>query len=104
MIMGLEELKLIVQAINLAAVVWLALSARTKVSKDALDAKLASHADRIAVIERDIKHGPTHDDLKRIHTRLDKVCEDFSALSGELKGKGHTLDLIHEFLLNEKRK
>ncbi len=101
---GIEELKLALQAVNLLAVVWLALSARNKVTKDAMDAKLAAHADRLTAIERDIKHGPTHDDLKRIHSRLDKVCEDFSALSGELKGKGHTLDLIHEFLLNEKRK
>lgn len=102
--MGIEELKLGLQAVNLLAVVWLALSGRNKVTKDAMDAKLAAHADRLTAIERDIKHGPTHDDLKRIHSRLDKVCEDFSALSGELKGKGHTLDLIHEFLLNEKRK
>ncbi len=102
--MGIEELKLGLQAVNLLAVVWLALSARNKVTKDAMDAKLAAHADRLTAVERDIKHGPTHDDLKRIHSRLDKVCEDFSALSGELKGKGHTLDLIHEFLLNEKRK
>lgn len=102
--MGLEELKLLLQAVNLGAVVWLALSARNKVSKDALDAKLAAHADRLTVLETSQKHGPTHDDLKRIHARLDKVCEDFSSLSGELKGKGHTLDLIHEFLLSEKRK
>ncbi len=102
--MGLEELKLLLQAVNLFAVVWLAMSARNKVSKEALDSKLASYGDRLTAIERDIQHGPTHDDLKRIHSRLDKVCEDFSALSGELKGKGHTLDLIHEFLLNERRK
>lgn len=35
-----------------------------KVTKDAMDAKLAAHADRLTAIERDIKHGPTHDDLK----------------------------------------
>lgn len=102
--MNMEELKLGLQAVNLIAVVWLAVSARNKVSKEALDTKLASYGDRLTAIERDIKHGPTHDDLKRIHSRLDKVCEDFSSLSGELKGKGHTLDLIHEYLLKEGRK
>ncbi len=102
--MGIEEVKLALQAVNLLAVVWLGLTARNKVTKDALDTKLAAHADRLTALETSMKHGPTHDDLKRIHARLDKVCEDFSALSGELKGKGHTLDLIHEFLLNEKRK
>ncbi|MBS0354054.1 MAG: hypothetical protein JSR83_09160 [Proteobacteria bacterium] len=102
--LGLEELKLLLQAINLVAVMWVAISARNKVSKDALDAKLAAHSDRLTVLERDIKHGPTHEDLKRIHSRLDKVCEDVSTLSGEWKGKGHTLDLLHEYLLKEGRK
>lgn len=104
MSLGLEELKLLLQAVNLLAVVWLAISGRDKVTKDALDAKLAAHADRLTAIERDIQHGPTHKDLERIHSRLDKVCEDFSAMSGELKGKGHTLDLLHEYLLKEGRK
>ena len=44
--MGIEELKLGLQAINLLAVVWLGLAARNKVTKDALDAKLAAHSDR----------------------------------------------------------
>lgn len=102
--MGIEELKLGLQAVNLLAVVWLALSARNTVSKGALDAKLAAHADRLTALETNQKNGPTHSDLNRIHARLDKFGEDFSALSGELKGKGHTLDLIHEYLLNERRK
>ncbi|MBN9697172.1 MAG: hypothetical protein J0L85_15400 [Zoogloea sp.] len=104
MSVGLEELKLLLQAVNLLAVVWLAISGRDKVTKDALDAKLAAHADRLTAIERDQKHAPTHDDLKRIHSRLDDVSEGLSNLVGEFKGTGHTLNLIHEYLLTEKRK
>ena len=98
----MEAVRLALQAINLIAVVWVALSARDKVSKDALDSKLAAHADRLTAIERDLKHAPTHDDLKRIHSRLDEVSDDLSKLMGEFKGTAHTLSLIHEHLLNKK--
>ena len=102
--LDMEAVRLGVQAINLIAVVWLAMSARDKVSKDSLDTKLATHADRLTALETNQKNGPTHADLNRIHERLDKIGENFSSLSGELKGKGHTLDLIHEYLLKEGRK
>jgi hypothetical protein len=104
MSMGLEELKLLLQAVNLLAVVWLAISGRGKVTKDALDAKLAAHADRLTALESNQRHAPTHEDLKRIHSRLDDVSEGLSNLVGEFKGTGHTLHLIHEYLLTEKRK
>lgn len=104
MTMGLEELKLVLQAINLIAVVWLAISGRDKVTKDALDAKLASHADRLTAIERDLKHAPTHDDLKRIHARLDEVSTGMATVVGELKSATHILNLLHEDRLQEGRK
>lgn len=98
-----EDLKLLLQVVNLVAVMWLALSGRNRVTKEALDTKLASFGDRLTAIERDQRHAPTHDDLKRIHSRLDNVCEDVAILSGEFKGKGHTLDLLQEYLLKERR-
>ncbi|MDY0035436.1 MAG: hypothetical protein RBS05_05930 [Zoogloea oleivorans] len=98
-----EDLKLLLQVVNLGAVVWLALSGRNRVTKEALDTKLASFGDRLTAIERDQRHAPTHDDLKRIHSRLDNVCENVSELAGEFKGKGHTLDLMQEYLLKERR-
>ena len=53
-------------------------------------------------MERDLRHAPNHDDLKRIHSRLDEVSDDLSKLMGEFKGTAHTLSLIHEHLLNKK--
>lgn len=100
---GMEEVRLALQAINLLAVVWLAISGRDKVTKDALDAKLAAHADRLTAIERDLQHAPTHDDLKRIHARLDDVSEGMATLVGELKGVTHILNLLHEDRLKERR-
>lgn len=99
-----DDVKLLLQVVNLIAVVYLAISGRNRVTKEALDTKLASFADRLTAIERDQKHAPTHEDLKRIHSRLDDVSEGLSNLVGEFKGTGHTLNLIHEYLLTEKRK
>lgn len=99
----MEAIRLGLQAINLIAVVWVALSARDKVSKDALDSKLAAHADRLTAIERDLQHAPTHDDLKRIHSRLDDVSENMATLVGEFKSAAHILNLLHEDRLKERR-
>lgn len=99
----MEAVRLALQAINLIAVVWVAMSARDKVSKDALDSKLAAHADRLTAIERDLKHAPTHDDLKRIHSRLDDVSENMATLVGEFKSAAHILNLLHEDRLKERR-
>ncbi len=100
MSMDLELLKFVLSVINLVAVVWLALSGRNRVTKDALDAKLSGFGDRLTAIERDQRHAPTHDDLKRIHSRLDEALTGLSSVNGKLEGTNKTLDLIHEHLLN----
>lgn len=99
-----DDVKLLLQVVNLIAVVWLAISGRNRVTKEALDTKLAGFADRLMALETTQQHAPTHGDLERIHSRLDDVSEDLSKLVGEFKGTGHTLNLIHEYLLTEKRK
>lgn len=104
MTLGDEELRMGLQAINLLAVVWVALSGRDKVSKDALDTKLAGHADRLTALERDLKHAPSHDDLKRLHQRLDEVSLGLATAVSELKSTTHILNLLHEDRLNEDRK
>lgn len=98
-----EDLKLLLQVVNLGAVVWLALSGRNRVTKEALDTKLASFGDRLTAIERDQRHAPSHEDLKRIHSRLDDVSEGMATLVGELKGVTHILNLLHEDRLKEGR-
>lgn len=65
-----------------------------------MDGKFDAHADRLARLEQDVRHGPTHDDLKRIHSRIDTISGDIKTLGGEFQGANRTLSLIHEFLLN----
>lgn len=98
----MELARLGLMLFNTIMVVWLAFQSRKNVKQDALDTRMASHADRLTAMERDLRHAPNHDDLKRIHSRLDEVSDDLSKLMGEFKGTAHTLGLIHEHLLNKK--
>lgn len=68
-----------------------------------MDHRMDNHADRLARVEKDLQHAPTHDDLKRLHGRIDDVAGAIKGLEGEFKGANHTLHLIHSYLLQEKR-
>ena len=65
-----------------------------------LDLRLDDYGERLARLEQDARHAPSHDDLKRVHQRLDTVSGELKQLNGEFAGARRTLELIHEFLLN----
>lgn len=73
----------------------------TRLEQD-LDIKLDGQSERLARLEQDARHAPSHDDLKRIHSRIDDVNERIGTLQGEFSGASRTLNLIHEYLLNKK--
>jgi hypothetical protein len=76
-------------------------SARIRELETDIDGRLDKHDERLTRVEEMIKHGPTHTDLKRIHQRMDEAATAISSLAGEFKGVKGTLDLIHQYLLNE---
>ncbi len=65
-----------------------------------VDLRLDNHTERLARLEQDVRHAPTHDDLKRLHARIDEMTGSMRRLEGEFSGANHTLSLIHEHLLN----
>ena len=68
--------------------------------EDGVDKRLDNHTERLARLEQDARHAPTHDDLKRLHSRIDEMKDSLKRLEGEFSGANHTLGLIHEHLLN----
>lgn len=64
-----------------------------------MDHRLDGHADRLSRVEKDVQHAPSHDDLKRIHARMDEIAGAVSGLQGEFKGANNTLHLIHSYLM-----
>lgn len=59
-----------------------------------MDGRLDQHAERMAHLETSIAAAPTHKDLEKVHEKLNRVAEDTSRMSGELKGVNDTLRLI----------
>ena len=97
----------ILQTVLTAAVgvyVWLVTRTRVnaaRISKmeDDLDARLDGHDRRLTRIEGAVEHGPTRDDLGRIHTRIDEVAAAIARIEGESHAAARNLDLIHQHLL-----
>lgn len=64
-----------------------------------MDHRLDGHGDRLSRVEKDMEHAPSHEDLQRIHARMDEVSATLSSLQGEFKGANNTLHLIHTYLM-----
>lgn len=65
-----------------------------------LDERLDEQEVRLTRVEEALRHAPTHEDLKRIHARIDDVASGVSLVSGKIGETTRTLTLIHEHLLN----
>lgn len=76
-----------------------ALNARIDGMRTDMDHRLDNHADRLGRVEKDVEHAPNHEDLKRIHARMDEVATAVTGLQGEFKGANQTLHLIHSYLM-----
>lgn len=75
--------------------------ARISALEDHVDTKIDGHADRIARLEQDARHMPSHADLKSVHRRLDEVNGELKQLSGQFTAANNTLSLIHQHLLEK---
>ena len=92
----------------LGVYVWLVNRTRVNAGRirdleDSVDERLDDHDRRLTRIEGAVEHGPTREDLGRIHTRIDEAQAVLARIEGEFHAAKGTLDLIHQFLLNEKR-
>ncbi len=65
-----------------------------------IDERLDKHGDRLTRLEVSAGAAPTHEDLKRLHQRLDSLNGELHNLTGQFKITNETLLLIHEHLLN----
>lgn len=91
----------------LALTVYVWLSNRNRVTnarigklEDDMDLRLDRHGDRLIRLEVHAGAAPTHDDLKRMHQRLDVINGELQKLSGSSTQVSRTLELIHEHLLS----
>ncbi len=59
-----------------------------------MDTRIDGHTERLARVESRLTAVPTHDDMAKLADKINRVAEDTSRMSGELKGVNDTLRLI----------
>ncbi|WP_221800500.1 hypothetical protein [Oceanobacter mangrovi] len=59
---------------------------------------------RITAVESELKHMPSHEDLKHIYGRLDSVVETLSKVAGQSSGHSRQLDTIYQHLISQEKK
>lgn len=70
--------------------------------ENSIDTRLDDQGERLTRVEENIKHVPNHDDFKRVHQRLDGLNAAFHEVKGEFQSIKHTLNVIHQYLMEKK--
>jgi hypothetical protein len=79
----------------------------------AIEARLDRHGNQLAQLEAHRQNAPGHNDLKRLHERIDGFSSDIARLegnfvgaingiTGQLAGVQRTVDLLNDYLLHQK--
>ncbi|MDO8933543.1 MAG: hypothetical protein Q7U97_14210 [Rhodocyclaceae bacterium] len=63
------------------------------------EGRLDGHVEQIAKLEKGAGDAPTHDDLGRLHEKINDVGKGVSHLAGEMTGVKNLLNTINEHLL-----
>ena len=65
-----------------------------------LSTELNEMDDRLIRVEKDVQHLPTHEDMARLHSRVNETAQRLTSMEGELKQINNTMQLMHKHLLN----
>jgi hypothetical protein len=63
-----------------------------------------SHSSRLAKLEANAINAPTHTHLSEVHEKVNEVAMCMSRLEGEVSGMARTVQLMHETMMEERRK
>lgn len=62
--------------------------------ENAVDTRMDEHSQRMASLESDTKHMPTHSDIGRLYERVTAVDRSISRMEGEYKSQSDILRMI----------
>lgn len=98
--------KVVITILNFAGWVWMYLSSRDKVTnaristlQEEIDVKLDDHGTRLTSLERTQELGPTHEDLGKLHGRIDELSSLLKRSEGESNAQTRILNLVYESLI-----
>lgn len=91
---------------TLLGFIWMFLANRDKVTnaristlQEEIDGKLDEHGNRLTSLERTQELGPTHDDLGKLHGRIDELSSLLKRIEGESSAQTRILNLVYESLI-----
>lgn len=106
-----DLIRLILQIGQFAAMVVVAVYSwvlsRTKANKDAIakvDNRVQGIERRLERVESDIHNLPSHSEIAALHEKINRVAAAQERNNGVLTGIQSTLHLIHQSLLDERKK
>ncbi len=111
----IEEWKFAFQVLQFLATgaigIYVYMSNKNKVTNDRItefqkdvDGKIDNHSERLAKVEVRAKKSPTHDDLSKLHEKINEVSTCMNRMEGESKVTRRILNLIHETMMSERGK
>lgn len=83
---------------------WLWAVNRRTVRRAELDAKMAALDHRVTIVEQDVRHGPSHADIKELSHRIEELHGDLKELGGGVTGIRRAVDLMNQHLLDRSGK
>ena len=84
--------------------VWLtnrqkANTAAIETMRDEIGEELNEFQDRLIRVEKDIEHLPTHEDMAKLHERVNETKEVVDTMAGQLTQIDYTMKMVNKYLL-----
>lgn len=98
--MNYDTLKLWIDIAQFILMFGLTIMMHRTNKRQAEKSEIEAMASRLTKIETDASHAPTHEDLGKIYKEINSTNKHVQEMSGEFRSAKHTLDLIHQHLLN----
>lgn len=57
--------------------------------------------DRLIRAEEQIKSMPNHEDIEKLHARINEAAQMLTRMDGKQEEMNHTLRLMHDFMMNK---
>lgn len=74
-------------------------TAAIETMRDEIGNELNEIDDRLIRVEKDIEHLPTHEDMAKLHERVNEANENIKHISGQLTQIDYTMKMVNKYLL-----
>lgn len=98
--MNVDQLQLVFDVFQFVCLAAIGLYTRNVNRTRAQRAEVTALAQRVTILEQDVRHMPSHNDLNGISSRIEELNKSVAQMSGGLEGLRRAVDLMNEHLLN----